>query len=777
MKNRYDMSCGPSPRVKGAIAAGLALTLAMGSCGVVEAKAATTSDVPEGVYLITSKLSDKALDIAGANTSNGGNIQTYDSNGTYAQYWRVTKVGEHYSIKNSLTGASLDVTSACTSNGTNVQMYQSNGSRAQLWDFVKNDDGSYAIVSALKDGLVLDVQWAGRENGTNVQVYAANGSAAQSWNLIKTEQVLSDGTYSITSSLDGKKSLDVNGASRSNGAAIQLYGSNGTLAQKWGLTYNSQTGFYTISAANSGKSLDIPGADTSSGVRIQQYSSNGTAAQAWRIIGNEDGSYTLVSALSGLALDVPAGNAQNGSRIQAYTSNGTRAQKWNISETNLGGIYQLASAIDEGAVVDVSSASTAQDARIQVWSGNGTLAQKWKLIETDGGSYLIKNANSGRYLRDSGSSLASSESVDSSSADAACQWIARVGNGGITFLNAQTGKALDLSSANTVAGTRVGTYAANGTSAQAWVLKSTGLISDGCYTISNRAGRKQVIDVPSGSLSDRVSLQTYESNDTGAQKWNVKTEDNGWYSIANAKSGKVLDVRNGTASSGAIVQQYTSNGTDAQRWRFDVAPSGGVMVLSKLGSNLALSTNKSEVTNGTGLDIETYSSASNSTFSWSFAATTYNAASNQQNNVSYVEVQKIPSDYSTVYIHMKDGSTKSYTVWCGANTFTGTFSVKHTAYALDKNPTFIGGNSYDSRDINGWWVCYVEDWKSTPDDPDRSRKGCDQGTHANEYDEGQGFHYGLPGGSKGCILFPAKGDAAEFYELMKQNIGATIRIY
>lgn len=144
--------------------------------------------------------------------------------------------------------------------------------------------------------------------------------------------------------------------------------------------------------------------------------------------------------------------------------------------------------------------------------------------------------------------------------------------------------------------------------------------------------------------------------------------------------------------------------------------------------------------------------------------------------VTSVQVKKVAGGYSTIYVYFRNGSTKSYTCWCGANTFTGTFKVEHTAYALDKNPTTIGGNTYDSRDINGWWVCYVANWQSYPDDANRSRKGCDQGTHSNEYDEGQGFHYGLPGGSKGCILIPSKSDAAEFYDLMKQNVGVEVKI-
>ena len=152
-------------------------------------------------------------------------------------------------------------------------------------------------------------------------------------------------------------------------------------------------------------------------------------------------------------------------------------------------------------------------------------------------------------------------------------------------------------------------------------------------------------------------------------------------------------------------------------------------------------------------------------------------ASSYAGMVTSVDVKKVAKGYSTIYVHFRDGSTRSYTCWCGANTFTGTFKVEHTAYALDKNPTTVGSYTGDPQIINGWWVCYVADWKSTPDDPNRSRKGCDQGTHSNEYDEGQGFHYGEPGGSKGCILIPSKSDAAEFYDLMKQNVGTTVKIY
>ena len=774
MKTNQTRSGFLSRRARGAVFAGITLAFAICGAGTVQAEAATI-DVPEGVYTITSSLTGKALDIQDANTSNGGNVQVWDGERTFDQYWRVEKVGEHYSIKNSLTGVALDVNGAGTSDGTNAQVYESNGTAAQLWDFVQNEDGSITIQSALKKDFVLDVAGANTSNGANVQLYGSNGTAAQKWSMSQLEQTLESGTYSITSALKTSKSLDVISGSTDNGAGIQLYSSNGTLAQKWGLTYNASTGFYTIDVGCSGKALDIPGGNPSSGVRVQQYANNGTAAQCWSIVKNEDGTYSIVSVLSGLVLDAESGSYTNGTRVQMYSSNGTNAQKWYISETalsGLDGIYQVTSSLSDDAVIDVSGGSKEANAKIQAWSSNKTLAQTWKLsVVGDGGTYYIKNANSGRYLLDSGSGLSSSSSVDSDALDDSCLWEAGIGNGGLTFTNVATGKVIDLSGANTNSGTKVSTYAPNGTAAQAWLLKSTSLVSEGCYALYNTAGSSQVLDVPSGSTDSGVALQTYGWNDTGAQKWYVRSAGNGWYTITNAQSGKALDVRNGSTTSGATVQQYESNGSDAQLWTFDVAPSGGVSVTSKLG-NLALSTKDAKVVNGTGVDVETLTSASNATFSWNFTATSYQASST--GTVKSVDVQKVANGYSTVNVRMKNGTTKSFTCWCGANTFTGTFKVEHTAYALDKNPTADGG---DARYVNGYWVCYCTCWQSYPDDPNRSRMGCDQGTHSNEYDEGQGFHFGEPGGSKGCILFPDMDDAEEFYELMKENIGVEVVIY
>ena len=75
----------------------------------------------------------------------------------------------------------MDVNGGSSSNGTNVQQYDSNGTYAQKWIAIKNSDGSYTFQSALAENAVLDVNGGSSANGANVQLYTSNGTNAQKW--------------------------------------------------------------------------------------------------------------------------------------------------------------------------------------------------------------------------------------------------------------------------------------------------------------------------------------------------------------------------------------------------------------------------------------------------------------------------------------------------------------------------------------------------------------------------------------------------------------------
>lgn len=279
--------------------------------------------IDDGEYIISSSAENKVIDITGGveGAKDGTNIQVYTRNDTDAQKWIVAYEADgYYTIKNSNTGKSLDVLGAGTSDGTNVHLYGFNGSCAQKWRIVEDANG-YVILSACS-GLALDI------DGGNVQIYTRSSSRAQNWNFIYPSTI-KEGNYTIQSAIKEDMVVDVFAGSAMNGANIQIYGANGTDAQKWQIVSNDD-GTYTIKNVASGKALDVFAAGTYDGANVQTYTFNNTCAQKWKVEKNNNGTVSFYSMCSKKALDVSGGRSDNGSNIQIYSPNGSKAQEWRL---------------------------------------------------------------------------------------------------------------------------------------------------------------------------------------------------------------------------------------------------------------------------------------------------------------------------------------------------------------------------------------------------------------------------------------------------------------
>ena len=138
---------------------------------------------------------------------------------------------------------------------------------------------------------------------------------------------LEDGTYAVSTALKDGMVLDVADGSAKDGANVRLWSSNGTKAQRWTVSHDSK-GYVTLRNVNSGKALDVKDGKAANGSNVQQYAPNSYRSQKWVAV--RSGSvYKLVSALSpSMALDVKDGKAANGSNVQIYTANGYRSQQW-----------------------------------------------------------------------------------------------------------------------------------------------------------------------------------------------------------------------------------------------------------------------------------------------------------------------------------------------------------------------------------------------------------------------------------------------------------------
>lgn len=302
-------------------------------------------NIATGVSMIITSVANKKLvtDVTSASTANGARVQLYSSNNTNAQKYRFESIGNGtYKIVNINSGKMLDVAGGSTANGAALQQYTSNNTVAQQWTVRNYGSGKIALVS-VNANKAVDIPGGNAVQQAQLQLYSPNGTVAQQWLVAKApltlrerlnetaakhRQDLPDGTYTFGSKLNASMKMDVSGASRSNYGNVQIWAGNGTNAQKWKVTHDSN-GYVTLTSVNSGKVLDVNGGSSSNGTNVQQYDSNGTYAQKWIAIKNSDGSYTFQSALAENAvLDVNGGSSANGANVQLYTSNGTNAQKW-----------------------------------------------------------------------------------------------------------------------------------------------------------------------------------------------------------------------------------------------------------------------------------------------------------------------------------------------------------------------------------------------------------------------------------------------------------------
>lgn len=143
--------------------------------------------IEEGTYTLTPACATGLrLDINGASTSSGANVQIYSANDTAAQQFTIESVGKpYYRIVAKCSGMVLDVYDGSTNSEANVIQYGYHGGTNQKWIFVDSGGGYYYIRSAKNTNLSLDVSGAQNIDGANVQVYENNATGAQKWKLNK----------------------------------------------------------------------------------------------------------------------------------------------------------------------------------------------------------------------------------------------------------------------------------------------------------------------------------------------------------------------------------------------------------------------------------------------------------------------------------------------------------------------------------------------------------------------------------------------------------------
>lgn len=491
----------------------------------------------DGTYNIQSLVNPNyVLDIYGGYTTNGANVQLYRSNDTEAQLFKVTHDSQGYvTFTNVKSGKVLDVYGGTKKNNQNIWQFSSNGSRAQKW-IVKPDGNGYVIISALDSNYVLDLSTGKAVNSSNIQLYTYCGSNAQRWKFSKlvsktdklnslaqsNKNVLADGTYVISTALSSNYVLDVYGGYTWNKANVQLFAKNGTDAQAFKVTHDSQ-GYVTFTNVNSGKVLEVAGSRAGNNANVQQYSLDGSRAQKWVVQKNGSG-YTIISALDpNFVLDLSGALVMNGRNIGLYQNNGSKAQQWNFSkhmtdrercdlfaaqnkDKMADGVYYIKNK-NVNYALDVYGGSLYGGANVQLYSLNKSNAQKWKITHDSKGYVMFQNVGSGMYLTAGGS-----------------------GNSANVYQQKQS----------------------NGYN-QKWIIMYD---TNSNLRIVSALHSNRVLDVHGGMIRNFSNIQLYDSNNSNAQKW-------------------VFDSINTNATGGLMQIMGTSQTTVAQMVRYYNANASG----------------------------------------------------------------------------------------------------------------------------------------------------------------------------------------------------------
>lgn len=513
----------------------------------------------DGTYNIQSLVNPNyVLDIYGGYTTNGANVQLYRSNDTEAQLFKVTHDSQGYvTFTNVKSGKVLDVYGGTKKNNQNIWQFSSNGSRAQKW-IVKPDGNGYVIISALDSNYVLDLSTGKAVNSSNIQLYTYCGSNAQRWKFSKlvsktdklnslaqsNKDVLADGTYVISTALSSNYVLDVYGGYTWNKANVQLFAKNGTDAQAFKVTHDSQ-GYVTFTNVNSGKVLEVAGSRAGNNANVQQYSLDGSRAQKWVVQKNGSG-YTIISALDpNFVLDLSGALVMNGRNIGLYQNNGSKAQQWNFSkhmtdrercdlfaaqnkDKIADGVYYIKNK-NVNYALDVYGGSLYGGANVQLYSLNRSNAQKWKITHDSKGYVMFQNVGSGLYLTSGGS-----------------------GNSANVYQQKQS----------------------NGYN-QKWIIMFD---TNSNLRIVSALHSNRVLDVHGGLIRNFSNIQLYDSNNSNAQKWVFE------YINTNATGGLMQIMGTSQTTVAQMVRYYNSNasGYDTFKAKYNGKYNG---VLAKGGAS------------------------------------------------------------------------------------------------------------------------------------------------------------------------------------------------
>lgn len=297
--------------------------------------------------------------------------------------------GAVYMIQNENSGLYMEVKDANAENAANVQQWGAESSAAHnTWRVLSAGNDYYYLYSQLGDKVtyLLDIDMGKSDNGTNIQIYTDTKADAQQFKFVRND----DGTYYILTKSSGDKScVAVSSASTSSGAnIIQWEYKAGDKSQKWILTQVEDTGcimdtnsIYMFKNLNSGLYMEAEGGKASDNTNVQQWGADGISAHnSWTLKSFGGGYYYVISQLADgktYYLNISGGTKENGGNAEILTNNKTSSHLFKFVKNPDGSYYILTRASKDAGTLETAGGSKGSGANVQQWEVNGESCQKW----------------------------------------------------------------------------------------------------------------------------------------------------------------------------------------------------------------------------------------------------------------------------------------------------------------------------------------------------------------------------------------------------------------
>ncbi|KXZ45310.1 hypothetical protein GPECTOR_56g407 [Gonium pectorale] len=250
----------------------------------------------------------------------------------------------------------LDITNNVHADGTYLQQLTCSNSTGQYFTLTSTLTGAYTITT-INDAtpLCVAVKDSGTSSGTRVALAAcSSGATNQAWSVTPYDS----GTYTLSPTNAAGMCLDINGASASDKAQVQLWTCNRTPAQVFTLDLPTRSTTQVIKTSTTDdRCLAVTG--TTAGSYIQQWECDESTGQSFQITSAGTNAYTIKS-MSGFCVSAKGSGTGSGTRItiEACVS-GAMNQLWSITSGYNGGI-SVKPMHTTGMCLDVAGATTSR---------------------------------------------------------------------------------------------------------------------------------------------------------------------------------------------------------------------------------------------------------------------------------------------------------------------------------------------------------------------------------------------------------------------------------